>query len=70
LEKCKSYEYNEIIGKCDGCFDFWLKKENGKCISRCPSNKAYDRIKRKKCIDIYDIMEENANQLQKFINKD
>jgi len=29
FEKCEGHNYNERTGKCDGCVDYWLKKENG-----------------------------------------
>ena len=47
-----------------------MKKENGKCVSKCSNNKSYDRVKRNKCVDIYDIFEENANELKKTLRND
>ena len=47
-----------------------MKKENGKCVSKCSNSKSYDRVKRNKCVDIYDIFEENANELKKTLRND
>jgi len=41
-----------------------MKKDNGKCVAICSNDKAYDRVRRKRCIDIYDIFDENANELK------
>jgi hypothetical protein len=70
FEKCKGHSYNEATDKCDGCFDYWMKKENDRCVNRCSKDKAYDRVKRNRCIDIYDIFEENVNELKKNLQND